>query len=218
MGLIDFTQFVNELATLSGQAILPFFRTAIAHGGQVPRRRVRPGHRGRPGRRSRPCASSSSAPSRPTASSARNSAPRTRDAEYVWVLDPIDGTRAFIAGLPDLGHPDRADPQRPAGLRHDAPALHRRTLLRRRRQRHLSGAGRRAQAQDAPLRLAQGRDDLHHQPADSSPATSCAPMTGSRASRGSPATAAIATPIACWRPAISTSWSNPASSPTTSSP
>ena len=29
MALIDFTQFVNELATVSGQAILPFFRTAI---------------------------------------------------------------------------------------------------------------------------------------------------------------------------------------------
>ena len=25
------------------------------------------------------------------------------DAEYVWVLDPIDGTRAFIAGLPTWG-------------------------------------------------------------------------------------------------------------------
>ena len=22
------------------------------------------------------------------------------DAEYVWVLDPVDGTRAFVAGLP----------------------------------------------------------------------------------------------------------------------
>src|SRR3712207_8728069 len=30
MALIDFTHFVNELATQSGQAILPFFRTAIA--------------------------------------------------------------------------------------------------------------------------------------------------------------------------------------------
>src|SRR4051812_39006529 len=29
VGPIDFTQFVNELATLSGQAILPFFRTSI---------------------------------------------------------------------------------------------------------------------------------------------------------------------------------------------
>src|SRR5258708_2242707 len=25
------------------------------------------------------------------------------DAEYVWVLDPIDGTRAFITGLPIWG-------------------------------------------------------------------------------------------------------------------
>src|SRR5215475_5046909 len=25
------------------------------------------------------------------------------DAEYVWVLDPIDGTRAFITGLPIFG-------------------------------------------------------------------------------------------------------------------
>jgi len=25
------------------------------------------------------------------------------DAEYVWVLDPIDGTKAFITGLPIFG-------------------------------------------------------------------------------------------------------------------
>ena len=25
------------------------------------------------------------------------------DAEFVWVLDPIDGTRAFITGLPVWG-------------------------------------------------------------------------------------------------------------------
>ena len=25
------------------------------------------------------------------------------DAEYVWVLDPIDGTKAYIAGLPTFG-------------------------------------------------------------------------------------------------------------------
>src|SRR3712207_5417216 len=30
MGPIDFSQFVDELATLSGQAILPFFRSSIA--------------------------------------------------------------------------------------------------------------------------------------------------------------------------------------------
>ena len=51
------------------------------------------------------------------------------DAEYVWVLDPIDGTRAFITGLPIwgtliallhrgvpvLGVIDRADPEGVAG-------------------------------------------------------------------------------------------------------
>jgi len=29
--------------------------------------------------------------------------PENADAEYVWVLDPIDGTRAFISGLPLWG-------------------------------------------------------------------------------------------------------------------
>ena len=33
------------------------------------------------------------------ASSARSTA-KTADAEFVWVLDPVDGTRAFVAGLP----------------------------------------------------------------------------------------------------------------------
>ena len=45
------------------------------------------------------------------------------DAEYVWVLDPIDGTKSFIARLSDLGHADRAAAQGHAGVRHDAPAL-----------------------------------------------------------------------------------------------
>ena len=38
MGPIDFSQFVNELATLSGQAILPFFRTTHRGRGQIARR------------------------------------------------------------------------------------------------------------------------------------------------------------------------------------
>lgn len=29
--------------------------------------------------------------------------PRQTDAEYVWVLDPIDGTKAFISGIPVFG-------------------------------------------------------------------------------------------------------------------
>ena len=37
------------------------------------------------------------------ASSARNTAQDRADAEYVWVLDPIDGTKSFISGLPTWG-------------------------------------------------------------------------------------------------------------------
>src|SRR3712207_6715624 len=102
MALIDFTHFVNELATLSGKAILPFFRTAIpaedkSRGGAFDP--VTEADRARE-------------------SAMRHLIKRTfpthgiigeefgeerADAEYVWVLDPIDGTRAFIAGLPTWG-------------------------------------------------------------------------------------------------------------------
>jgi hypothetical protein len=30
MSLVDFSRFIDELATLSGQAILPFFRSSLA--------------------------------------------------------------------------------------------------------------------------------------------------------------------------------------------
>ena len=43
--------------------------------------------------------------------SARNSAPVQSEAEYVWVLDPIDGTKSFIAGMPVWGQSYRASAQ-----------------------------------------------------------------------------------------------------------
>ena len=58
------------------------------------------------------------------------------DAAYRWVLDPIDGTRAFITGRPTFGtligllHDGVADP------RHHRPAGHRRALDRPRRPAH----------------------------------------------------------------------------------
>ena len=36
MTAIDFAAFVNELATVSGETILPFFRTALERRGQGP--------------------------------------------------------------------------------------------------------------------------------------------------------------------------------------
>ncbi|HEY7386070.1 MAG TPA: histidinol-phosphatase [Beijerinckiaceae bacterium] len=102
MGPIDFTQFVNELATLSGQAILPFFRSGFSItdkslGGVFD-----------------PVTEAD----RAGESAMRHLIRRTFathgiigeefgseqvEAEYVWVLDPIDGTKAFMAGLPLWG-------------------------------------------------------------------------------------------------------------------
>jgi len=97
MTAIDFSSFVDRLAGVSGETILPFFRTALAidnkkAGGfdpvtaadraaeQAMRTLIRknfPGH-GILGE--------------------EYGAERT-DAEYVWVLDPIDGTKSFITGM-----------------------------------------------------------------------------------------------------------------------
>jgi myo-inositol-1(or 4)-monophosphatase len=102
MGLIDFSSFVNELATLSGQAILPFFRSAISaedksRGGAFD-----------------PVTEADRAGEAAMRQLIKRSFPthgivgeefgaEREDADYVWVLDPIDGTRAFIAGLPTWG-------------------------------------------------------------------------------------------------------------------
>jgi len=44
------------------------------------------------------------------------------DAEYVWVLDPIDGTKAFITGLPIFGTLIALLHRGPAGAGHHRPA------------------------------------------------------------------------------------------------
>ena len=97
MTAIDFSSFVDKLADTSGETILPFFRTALAidnkqAGGfdpvtaadraaeQAMRALIRqsfPGH---------------------GVIGEEYGAERT-DAEYVWVLDPIDGTKSFITGM-----------------------------------------------------------------------------------------------------------------------
>ena len=101
MTAIDFAAFVDELATVSGETIMPFFRTALAvenkkAGGFDP----------------------VTAADRAAEAGMRTLIRRTfpdhgivgeeygdehGDAEYVWVLDPIDGTKSFIAGMPAWG-------------------------------------------------------------------------------------------------------------------
>jgi len=102
MTAIDFAAFVDELATVSGETIRPFFRSALgienksASGGFDP----------------------VTAADRAAEAAMRALIKRTfpehgvigeefgadrPDAEYVWVLDPIDGTKSFICGLPAWG-------------------------------------------------------------------------------------------------------------------
>jgi myo-inositol-1(or 4)-monophosphatase len=101
MTAIDFVAFVNELATVSGETILPFFRTALSvtdkgrgnfdpvtaadHAAETVMRalihRTFPGH----------------------GIIGEEFGAERADAEYVWVLDPIDGTKSFIAGMPAWG-------------------------------------------------------------------------------------------------------------------
>ena len=101
MTVIDFTAFIGRLATASGETILPFFRTSLSIDNKsasdfdpvteadraaeaVMRRLIKanfPQH-GIVG---------------------EEFGNEREDAEYVWVLDPIDGTKSFIAGFPIWG-------------------------------------------------------------------------------------------------------------------
>ena len=102
MGAVDFAAFVEHLGDAASETILPFFRTAIGtedknKGGrfdpvteadraaEVAMRRLIEAQFPQHGIIGEEFGAKSS------------------DAEYVWVLDPIDGTKAFISGLPTWG-------------------------------------------------------------------------------------------------------------------
>src|SRR5918998_3364554 len=102
MGLIDFTQFVNELATQSGQAILPFFRSALAATDKARGGVFDPvTEADRAGEATMRHLIKRSFPTHGIIGEEFGA--ERPEADYVWVLDPIDGTRAFIAGLPTWG-------------------------------------------------------------------------------------------------------------------
>src|SRR6516165_6853709 len=102
MTAVDFAAFVDELATVAGETILPFFRTAL---------NVR--DKGGVGSFDPVTAADHAAETAMRALIRRNfpdhgivgeelGAERT-DADYVWILDPIDGTKSFISGMPAWG-------------------------------------------------------------------------------------------------------------------
>jgi myo-inositol-1(or 4)-monophosphatase len=102
MTAVDFEAFVGELATVSGDAIRPFFRTALgvedkSRGGAFD-----------------PVTAADRAAEQAMRTLIRQKFPahgiigeefgaERSDAEYVWVLDPIDGTKSFISGMPAWG-------------------------------------------------------------------------------------------------------------------
>lgn len=102
MTAVDLETFIAELTQVAGEAILPFFRTAV--GLQ---------DKGRPGAFD-PVTEADRAAEIAMRRRIRSTFPahgiigeefedHEPDAEFVWVLDPIDGTKAFIAGLPTWG-------------------------------------------------------------------------------------------------------------------
>jgi myo-inositol-1(or 4)-monophosphatase len=102
MTAIDFASFIDELATVSGDTILPFFRTALAvedktHGGAFD-----------------PVTEADRAAETAMRTLIKRTFPdhgivgeeygnEQSGAEYVWTLDPIDGTKSFISGMPAWG-------------------------------------------------------------------------------------------------------------------
>ena len=102
MTVIDFSAFIGRLATASGETILPFFRTSLSIDDKSKTREFDP------------VTEADRAAEAVMRRLIKANFPQhgivgeefgneRTDAEYVWVLDPIDGTKSFIAGFPIWG-------------------------------------------------------------------------------------------------------------------
>jgi histidinol phosphatase-like enzyme (inositol monophosphatase family) len=102
MTAVDFGAFVDELATLSGTAILPFFRSALQASDKSRGGAFDPvTEADRAGEAAMRQLIKRTFPNHGIVGEEYGS--ENTDAEFVWVLDPIDGTKAFISGLPMWG-------------------------------------------------------------------------------------------------------------------
>ena len=102
MTIVDFEPFVAELAAVAGEAILPFFRTALQaqdKGGRGQFDPVTEADRAAETAMRRLIQSTFPA----HGIIGEEFGDHQPDAEYVWVLDPIDGTKSFISGFPTWG-------------------------------------------------------------------------------------------------------------------
>ncbi len=102
MTVIDFSAFIGRLATASGETILPFFRTSLSVDNKSSRNDFDP------------VTEADRAAEAVMRRLIKANFPQhgivgeefgneREDADYVWVLDPIDGTKSFIAGFPIWG-------------------------------------------------------------------------------------------------------------------
>ncbi|KQT90550.1 histidinol-phosphatase [Methylobacterium sp. Leaf466] len=103
MAVVDLARFMDDLAAQSGQAILPFFRAAFGMDDKT-----------RGAGAFDPVTEADRAAELVLRKLIGKTFPthgilgeefgdERLESEYVWVLDPIDGTRAFVAGLPTWG-------------------------------------------------------------------------------------------------------------------
>jgi myo-inositol-1(or 4)-monophosphatase len=102
MTAIDFAAFVDELALVSGETIRPFFRSALSvenkssSGGFDPVTAA--------DRAAEAAMRALIKKTFPAHGIVGEEFPADQpDAEYVWILDPIDGTKSFICGMPAWG-------------------------------------------------------------------------------------------------------------------
>jgi myo-inositol-1(or 4)-monophosphatase len=102
MTAVDLKAFLDRLATVSGEVILPYFRTSLS---------VEDKSRGAG---FDPVTVADRAAEQAMRALIRENFPshgivgeelgaERPDAEYVWFLDPIDGTKSFISGMPAWG-------------------------------------------------------------------------------------------------------------------
>jgi len=102
MTAVDFAAFVERLAQVSGEVILPFFRSAIRAEDKSPGGLFDPvteADRGAEAAMRRLIGQTFPA----HGMIGEEYGPDRPEAEYVWVLDPIDGTKSFVSGLPTWG-------------------------------------------------------------------------------------------------------------------
>ncbi|HXW70766.1 MAG TPA: histidinol-phosphatase [Methylocella sp.] len=99
---VDFTAFVDKLADVAAEAILPFFRTALRADDKNPSGAFDPvTEADRAAEAAMRHLIQATFPNHGIIGEEHGSI--HKDAEYVWLLDPIDGTKSFIAGMPVWG-------------------------------------------------------------------------------------------------------------------